>query len=128
MSSDRVSRRKVLIIDDDGEIAPLYAASLAKADFETEIITDSSDALVRLAQSAPDLILLDINMPVVSGQDILAYIADRKHLADTHVIVVTGASHLIEDYIRERANLLLLKPVNVLELRALAVRMTAPDE
>lgn len=111
-----------LIIEDDEDLAHIFAEALRKVEFETEIVADGQKALERLAATKPALVLLDLHLPYVSGTKILRHIRDDERLAQTQVIVTT-ADPLKADALREEADLILVKPISVSQLRTLAGRL-----
>ena len=70
------TKQKILIVDDDNNIAELVALYLTKECFETKIVNDGEEALKQFHIFHPDLILLDINMPDVDGLEVCARIRD----------------------------------------------------
>lgn len=78
---------RVLIVDDDQEIAELLAAYMARGGYEVERASTVPDAVRAHARFRPDLMLLDIGLPGGDGIDVLATIRRR---ADTPVIMVSG--------------------------------------
>lgn len=62
---------KILIVDDDNNIAELISLYLMKECFETEISPDGETAVARTAQFKPDLILLDIMLPGIDGYEVV---------------------------------------------------------
>ncbi len=119
---------RALIIEDDKDVADLYSRVLESLGFEAEVIQTGEAALARLADVAPEVVLLDLNLPTrVSGTDILRQIRADKRLADTRVIVVTGYPEMAET-IRNEADLVLLKPVDVSQLSDLIERMRRRDK
>ena len=67
--SDAMSRR-ILVVDDDPHIRELLAFALAKAGMDVEQASDGEEALAAIAMRAPDLMVLDINMPKLDGLDL----------------------------------------------------------
>jgi two-component system OmpR family response regulator len=67
--SDAMSRR-ILVVDDDPHIRELLAFALAKAGMEVEQAGDGEEALAAIAMRAPDLMVLDINMPRLDGLEL----------------------------------------------------------
>lgn len=63
---------RILIVDDDVELVGLLRFALAGAGYEVVAAFDGEQALVRLAESAFDLVILDVNLPVVDGFGVLA--------------------------------------------------------
>ncbi|MEM7029248.1 MAG: response regulator [Chloroflexota bacterium] len=110
------------IIEDDEALRELFTEALQQAGFETEALDDGDVAMTRLAASKPDVIVLDLNLPHVSGQQILQHIRASTQLENTRVIVVS-ANHRLAESLRILADLVLIKPVSFSQLRDLAKRM-----
>jgi DNA-binding NarL/FixJ family response regulator len=70
------ARRKILCIEDDRETAWLIVEELADRGFETIVAYDGHDGLIAVLKHAPDLVLCDINMPVMSGFEVLERLID----------------------------------------------------
>ncbi|MEM7031268.1 MAG: response regulator [Chloroflexota bacterium] len=111
-----------LIIEDNPEIANMFATLLKTIEFEAEVIFDGAVALERLAVISPDLVVLDLHLPSVSGQDILAQIQANERLAQTKVIVTT-ADAFLADRLQKQAYHVLLKPTSIHQFRELAARL-----
>jgi CheY-like chemotaxis protein len=112
----------VLIIEDDENLATIFSMALQMADFETEIARSGRAALARLAEIIPDLILLDLHLPQVAGQEILRQIRADERLSGVKIILTT-ADALIGENLREEVDLVLLKPIGIAQLRDLAKRL-----
>ena len=112
------------IIEDEEGIANVSAAAMRTAGFETEVIRDGSTALARLDAVAPALVLLDLNLPGVSGFDILNQIRAEPRLKETKVIIVTGDPVGAEP-VYELADLVVIKPFSFDQLHDFALRMTS---
>ena len=111
-----------LVIEDDPKLATVFAGALHQAGYKTEIILDGRQALARLAEVVPALVLLDIHLPYYSGMDILKEIRADARLAQTKVMLAT-ADALRAELLRTEANLVLLKPISYRQLRDLAERL-----
>jgi CheY-like chemotaxis protein len=116
-----MSNPLALIIEDDPKLGQIFSLTL-QADFTTEICPDGREALARLAQVVPALVVLDLHLPGASGEEILASIRADPRLAGTRVILST-ANHLQADLLEEQADVVLLKPVSPTQLRELANRL-----
>ena len=110
-----------LIVEDDPQLGSIFSLAL-QLEFDIELIADGQAALNRLAQVAPTLVVLDVNLPKVSGCDILKYIRADQHLAKTKVIIATGDSNQCSALSGE-ADIAMLKPVSPFQLRELASRL-----
>ena len=82
-----VSKQKILIVDDDNNIAELIALYLTKECFETKIVNDGEEALREFASFHPDLIILDLMLPEVDGFDICRQVRQEKN---TPIIMVSA--------------------------------------
>lgn len=84
------NKRKILIIDDEDEILTVLKARLEHHHFECLTTTDASEGL-RLAQSnQPHLIILDLNMPQISGLGILRMIKAHDKMSRIPVLVLSA--------------------------------------
>jgi len=109
------------IIEDDPQLSQIFTLVLSEL-FETTSITDGAQALVQLSENVPHLVVLDINLPGVSGAKILSVIREDPRFDSTRVILATADSHMAEE-LREKADIVLLKPISIAQLRDLASRM-----
>lgn len=111
-----------LIIEDDPPHVNLFTEALQKAKFEVEVIRDGETALKRLAEIVPSLVVLDLHLPHVSGADILDHIRKDARLAKTRV-VLASADPQMASMLREKADLVLIKPISYFQLKELAKRL-----
>ena len=81
---------KVLIVDDEPDVLLLLRVNLEAAGYETVLAADGETALARIDESTPDLVLLDIMMPVMDGWGVLRALADRTEAP--RVVVVSAKS------------------------------------
>lgn len=111
-----------LIVEDDETSAMIFAQAMQMANYHSQIVADGQEALESLAHTTPDLVILDMHLPRVSGEDVLAYIRSTDRLQDIRVIVAT-ADASIPLHLKHKANLILLKPVSFHQLRALSQQL-----
>jgi len=117
----KVTSSKVLIIDDEPSTALIVKKYLKTAGFEETIVqTDSKLGVESIVKEAPDLVLLDIHMPDVSGMEILEQIRRIDATASTPVVFLTSSTdaELRVKALNLGANDFLNKPVVVSELVA----------
>jgi len=81
---------KVLIVDDEPDVLLLLRVNLEAAGYGTVLAADGETALSRIDDSAPDVVLLDIMMPVMDGWGVLRALADRPMAP--RVVVVSAKS------------------------------------
>ena len=89
-------------------------------------IEDGQTALARLAEVTPAVVVLDLNLPHVSGDEILHQIRADERLAETRVMLAT-ANAMLAETLRGESDLVLLKPISPDQLRDLASRLRPPD-
>ncbi|PID31499.1 response regulator [Candidatus Saccharibacteria bacterium] len=83
--------QSVLIIEDDRFIGEMYVRSLKKAGYKVDWVVDGSDGLVAAKNKAYDVILLDIMLPEMRGNEILDHLRGEQDLVpNTHIIVMTN--------------------------------------
>ncbi|MEU3713488.1 response regulator transcription factor [Streptomyces catenulae] len=80
----------VLVVDDDEDVRTLARWQLESEGFEVVTAADGQAALDAVADGRPDVVLLDLTLPLVAGLDVLTHI--RRRSADLPVIVVSGRS------------------------------------
>lgn len=112
----------VLIVEDDPRLNEIISITLQN-DFNLEACKDGSTALERLKTSVPDIVVLDLNLPGISGVELLAHIRSDTKLTNTRVILATADERQAETLIDE-ADIILLKPVSPAQLRELALRIS----
>jgi DNA-binding response OmpR family regulator len=115
-----------LIVEDHLASAEFFATALSESGFETEIIRTGQDGISRLSAVAPDLIILDLNLPGVHGSEILKAVRSDERVVDTRVIVATTHWQGAEE-VEQEADLVILKPVGYEQLRDLASRFLPKD-
>lgn len=120
-----MASRIALIVEDNIELGTIYAAALESADFEIEHIVDGRKALERLEELVPALIILDMNLPHVSGHYIYKKVRSDNRFQKTPVIIAT-ANALIADALGGEiaaTDKLMIKPVSPSQLRTTAQAM-----
>ena len=116
-----------LIIEDEYDISIIFAKALRAAGFESEIVRAGDTALTWLSVNTPDVVVLDLHLPRVPGEDILRHIRTDPRLAGTKVIIATAYASLAES-LRAEADWTLIKPVTFGQLRDLATRFSLKQD
>jgi CheY-like chemotaxis protein len=111
--------KTVLIIEDEADAAELFAEMMRVSGFRVLKTSSSTPALSLIATEKPDLIILDIMMPEVSGLDILRQLRQDSTLAAIPVVVVSAKSMPADIRVgmEAGASTYLTKPVGFLELK-----------
>lgn len=111
-----------LIVEDDRDIVALFRHVLDIAGYHTEIVLDGRDAMDRLGIMTPNIVLLDLQLPRLSGVEILKNMRDDERLKRVPVVVITAYAP-IADSLPVEPDLLLLKPVDINQLSNLVQRL-----
>src|SRR5215213_4327157 len=111
-----------VIIEDQELLSEAFADALGMVGYETHIVADGRVAMEQLGTLIPTVIILDMNLPHVSGHYILRHLHADSRLSSVPVIISTANSILADAVKRElRAHdHLLIKPVRMAELQQLA--------
>jgi two-component system alkaline phosphatase synthesis response regulator PhoP len=114
----RIAESKILVVDDNEQNLELLVAYLETLGCPVVTAVDGVDALEKVASEKPDLILLDIMMPRMSGFEVCRKIKSDPTTRDTPVIMVTALNELtdIERGVESGTDDFITKPVNRLEL------------
>ena len=120
MSNEETQKPKVLVVDDNLQNLELILAYLEDVDCESLSATGGQEALEMIQNDPPDLVLLDVMMPKISGFEVCKRIKNNPETADIAVIMVTALSEMgdIERAINSGTDDFLSKPVNKWELLA----------
>jgi len=86
------SRFRVLVTDDDAGMREVLQLALESEGYEVLLAGDGHEALALLSKERPDLMLLDLMMPGLSGWDLIDILAQKPELSATKVLMLTGAS------------------------------------
>jgi len=89
-SSERLRGRRILVVDDQADVAETLALLLETIGYEVEVAHDGPAALARVEAAAPDLVLLDIGLPGMSGHDVCRAIRRQPRGAELRVVALTG--------------------------------------
>lgn len=81
---------RILVVDDEPDITALVAYHLAKAGYRVSTAANGTDALRAAREERPDIVVLDLMLPGVSGYDVLAELRRREETRDVGVILLTA--------------------------------------
>ncbi|RMF05663.1 MAG: response regulator [Chloroflexi bacterium] len=111
-----MTQNLALIVEDDPDLIEIFSRILKMLKFSVEKISSGSEAVAYLAHAEPALILLDLNLPEVSGRDILYKIRLDERLKHIKVLLVTADIVNVRP-LSQMADGILIKPIGVQELR-----------
>lgn len=91
LPAELVSRRRVLVVDDEEETAKLIARAFARLpEFEVETCGDGINALIRIGRRPPDLVILDIVIPKMDGIQVCRVLKEKPETSGIKIIAVSG--------------------------------------
>ena len=85
-------KRKILLVEDDAALASVYRSRLELEGFDVCEANNGEDALSLAVSEHPDLILLDVMMPKISGFDVLDILRNTPETTNIRVIMLTALS------------------------------------
>ena len=84
--------KRILLVEDDDSLASVYVARLQAEGFDVRRVANGEEALATALSYKPDLALLDVMMPKVSGFDVLDIIRNTPETANLKIIMLTALS------------------------------------
>jgi two-component system cell cycle response regulator DivK len=114
-----------LVIEDEEDLASIFSRVLDMGRFECKAVRDGYVALEQLATMLPDLVLLDLHLPHVSGVEILHQIRASERLTHTRVVVIT-ADLVKAEALAELADAILIKPIRIKQLLDTVTQLCPP--
>jgi CheY-like chemotaxis protein len=103
--------KKILIVEDDAIVRQVYQTKFKMEGFEVETAVDGKTAVEVLRGFLPDVVLLDLMMPGISGNEVLKFIRSQPELRSTPVVVFTNSylGNIVQEAWEAGANKCLLK-------------------
>ncbi len=96
-------KNKVLVVDDEKMFQDIYKVKLLSEGFQVQRASNGAEAIKLLMEEPPDIVLLDLNMPVMDGFKVLQTIKADAKLSSIHVIVLSSRGN--PDEIEKALNL-----------------------
>ena len=90
MSDPNTRRPRVLLVDDYSDARDMYRAYLELCGFDVVEAVNGADALLRARDERPDIILMDLSLPVMDGWEATRRLKEDPRTADIPILVLTG--------------------------------------
>lgn len=121
--------KRILVVDDDQTITVLLKRYLEKNNFEVTALNEASAGLEYAMTRKPDLVILDVMMPIINGFNFCRLLKAEEDCKDIPVIMLTSRNKLkdVEIGLEMGAEAYLIKPLNVEELLK-AIRVVESGE
>ena len=121
-----MNKQRILIIDDDRQLNAMLESGLSQHGYETASVTDGMKGLAAAAANPPDLVICDLDMPVMNGLEVIAGLRRQEDFHDTPVVFLSACGD--RQQVRQSMNLggddFLSKPAALGEvLAAVAARL-----
>jgi DNA-binding response OmpR family regulator len=120
--STKPLRPLAFVVEDEPNLSQIYTRALEAAEFRAQAYLDGGEALEALKTIEPAVVVLDLHLPEVGGDEILGFIRAQQRLVATKVILIT-ADNIRADMLDVHSDLTLLKPVSYHQLRDLAASL-----
>jgi CheY-like chemotaxis protein len=124
-----MSKKKILIADDEPSMRLLVSSTLDDGSFELSEAVDGNDAIHKAAQCRPDLIILDVMMPILSGIEVCRQVKTMPSLRQAKIMILTakGQANDLDEAMEAGADYFLKKPFSPLDLRHLVDQILELD-
>lgn len=99
MEKEIWAKKKVCIVDDDPSVREIYLMKFNQEGFDVSLATDGAEGLRVIREERPDIVLLDLQMPVKNGIEVLEELHRDEELRKIPVIVLTNIDN--EDSFKE---------------------------
>lgn len=120
--------RKVLIVDDEPNIVTALEFLLKRSGYEVLLATNGAEALDRVESHRPDVVLMDVMMPIKSGFEVCQRMRERPELAQIKIVMLSakGSEAEVSKGLSLGADLYITKPFSTQELVATINRLFEP--
>ena len=123
--SDVGASKKVLVVDDDATTIELVKSALGNIGFEVISAVNGEEGLQAVAQEDPQLIIIDVLMPIMDGFLLFKELKKRKQTENRRVLILTSRENVEESFLRSGADGFLTKPIDTNSLIETATKLTS---
>ena len=115
---DAFPGKRILIADDDAPVRDFYKQIASMIGVDADVVASGRDAIAAMKSRRYDVVLLDLNMPRLSGWEVLDYLRTRSEIRPAHLFIITGFSgQSLSAADRELVTAVMYKPVVTEELK-----------
>jgi CheY-like chemotaxis protein len=120
--------KRVLIVEDNPELSSVFSDLLTDNQFEVRVAMNGLEAVDTLNDFSPDIILLDVHMPILSGLEVLTYTRENPALDHTRIIMMTGDFRIEQMPEARLVDRFLVKPVHLADVLTLTRQLASEIE
>lgn len=120
--------KRVLIVEDNPELSSVFSDLLTDNQFEVRVAMNGLEAVDTLDDFSPDIILLDVHMPILSGLEVLTYTRENPALDHTRIIMMTGDFRIEQMPEARLVDRFLVKPVHLADVLTLTRQLASENE
>lgn len=115
-------RPLIYIIEDHRDVAFMFETAFSDVGFQVVHLDDGQKAVDRLEVEVPDVILLDLNLPKKSGEEVIDMMRSDSRYDEVHTIL-SSSNYLRADMVGQKFDHVIEKPFVYTKLKALAVQL-----
>ncbi len=108
--------KRIVVVDDEEAVRLLYKEELVEAGYAVDVASNGAEALAMVRERRPDLMTIDLKMPVMDGIELLGHVRQLYH--DLPIIISTAYGDLRRDFATWASDAYLTKSADLGELKA----------
>ena len=112
-----MDKKKILVVDDEENIRILYSEELQDEGYDVIVASNAEEADIKIKESSPDLITLDIKMPGMDGIDFLRKV--REHDKNIPIVMCSAYSDYKQDFRVWASEAYVIKSSDMVELKSI---------
>ncbi len=117
-----MEKPQALIIDDDEMLANFFAAAFEDSGYDVYTVFDGQQAQQHLADQVPNVVVLDLKLPDITGEQLLSFLRGDARFKNTWIFATSVEATRVS-FLQEKADLILTKPVTYQQVLHLAERV-----
>tara|TARA_B100000530_G_C15669705_1_gene373753 strand:+ start:221 stop:601 length:381 start_codon:yes stop_codon:yes gene_type:complete len=92
-----MARKHVVYVDDNLDLTRLVEAELQDAGYEITIANDGEEGLETILSIQPDMVILDVMMPLMNGWEVCKYLREQERFKELPILMLTGIGAVVND-------------------------------